>query len=299
MRLILPYVDGRESRSHTPRMQARHVSKTPVACDFALTTSRVGTKYANNPLVAEEPEGLFVTGFRDPYVTQIPALARSRGEAEDTYYGLLAGGVHHKGPCVFYYRLEDTVKWTYLGTLVQVQPPGHFPHPKWGGDFGLNWECPSVISIRQDGQPQAVEYTNLLIVGAERGAERKWVTEYHERNPKAARRVPRYSHACLLNTQPRADGTPLSMATPGLLDWGILYACNAFRLPDGRTVVWVWLIEEDLSKELSTTKGWTGKRNVLCMLSAAESLIAQAASVYLASCSFRRRMTSHLAGQVR
>ena len=240
---------------------------------------------------------MFVTGFRDPYVIQIPALARSRGEAEHTYYGLLAGGVHHKGPCVFYYKVEDTVKWTYLGILVEIQPPSHFPHPKWGGDFGLNWECPSVISIRQDGQPQATEYTDLLIVGAERGVEREWITEYHDRNPKAARRVPRYSHACLLDTKKGSDETPLAIATPGLLDWGILYACNAFRLPDGRTVVWVWLIEEDLSKELSTTKGWTGRQISLYMTTAAEIFGVQAASVCLASCSFRRRIKLYLAGQ--
>lgn len=88
-----------------------------------------------DPVIAAPPEGLDVTGFRDP------ALWR-----EGDYWMLILGsGIRGKGGAVLLYSSTDLRHWKYLHPLVQG---------KWSGkdavnavDTGDMWECPDFFPL--------------------------------------------------------------------------------------------------------------------------------------------------------
>jgi beta-fructofuranosidase len=84
-------------------------------------------KYPANPVIAAPPEGLAITGFRDPYVWR----------DGDAWYMALGSGVEGVGGMVLLYCSPDLVRWEYLGPLCT-------------GDkarSGEMWECPNLVSL--------------------------------------------------------------------------------------------------------------------------------------------------------
>ena len=101
------------------------------------------------PIVARPPEGMKITGFRDP-------SAWRRG---DWYYMTVGSGVEGVGGCVLLYRSKvggDLKTWEYLHTLTS----GEWDGKKTANpcDDGEMWECPEFFAL--DGQ-HALIYSTL------------------------------------------------------------------------------------------------------------------------------------------
>jgi beta-fructofuranosidase len=87
------------------------------------------------PIVPRPPDGLNITGFRDP----------SAWKQGDWYYMTVGSGVARVGGCVLLYRSKDLKSWEYLHKLTE----GH-----WNGqvtsnpcDDGEMWECPEFFPL--------------------------------------------------------------------------------------------------------------------------------------------------------
>lgn len=184
-----------------------------------------------------------VTGFRDPFLGRWAAMDRARGTS-GKLYGLISGGIKDFGPRTFLYEVDpaDITQWTYLHALLRV-PTNHLPAGRWGGDMGVNIECTNFLSLAA-----GVVEREVIVTGSEGGKEP--VKGGRERIPRAP---------WLMGTL-EAEDSEIELATraSGMLDWGTLYAFNTFKHPDGRTVLWGWLMEEDLPKAALQAKGWTG-----------------------------------------
>ena len=214
-----------------------------------------GQKHPDNPILAEEPPNLSVTGFRDPFVAPWPALDRAR-DSKPSLYGLISGGVHLDGPKTFLYAIapNDLTKWTYLYPLAIDIPSNHQPAGRWGGDFGTNWECTNFLSLEgPNGSTREV-----VIAGSEGGKEQTQITKYHESHPNVPRRSPSYSNWFIGSLHSVKGDMRLDIGTSGLLDWGVFYAANHFQAADGRKLMWGWIKEEDLDDATLERRGWTG-----------------------------------------
>jgi hypothetical protein len=139
-------------------------------------------KYDRNPIIAAPPEGLAVTGFRDPCVWREP----------DGWYLALGSGREGGHGLVLLYRSDDLLHWEYL-------------HPLFEGESaatGRIFECPNFFSL--DGQhvlvtaPIPLARGDLLYGGLPRpplhalalgrgGRRRRAVrAPVHDRRPRAA-----------------------------------------------------------------------------------------------------------------
>ena len=68
-----------------------------------------------------------VTGFRDPYVTELPLIPyygeRKSSVRGPVLYGLVSGGIQDRGPTVFLYEThhdDAEQEWTCHGALVDL-----------------------------------------------------------------------------------------------------------------------------------------------------------------------------------
>jgi beta-fructofuranosidase len=212
-----------------------HYSKPYIrGCEgLALATStdgRTWTKHTANPILPEEPAGLDVTGFRDPYVAPWAAMDRARG-TEGRLYGFISGGIRGEGPRVFLYDVDpaDLTRWTYLRPLA-FEGGG-----RWGGDLGRNIECTNFMTLACGVEREVV------VTGSEGGAPR----------PRGGE--PHYG-PWMMGT---LEGGEFATTAAGMVDWGGLYAFNTF-LHEGRRILWGWLVEEDLPEPIRAERGWTG-----------------------------------------
>ncbi len=84
-------------------------------------------KYDKNPVIGAPPEGLEVTGFRDPCVWQ----------ESDRWYMLVGSGIKDLGGTALLYASGNLTDWEYL-------------HPIYVGDktvTGEMWECPTFFPL--------------------------------------------------------------------------------------------------------------------------------------------------------
>ncbi|KAB5558703.1 glycoside hydrolase family 32 protein [Coniochaeta sp. 2T2.1] len=244
-----------------------HWSTPPYPSDaagLAVATSRDGgrtwVKSARNPILAGEPAGLRVTGFRDPYVTTSPALDEVRGCATPALYGLISGGMEASGPTTFLYeiRRDDIEDWTYLGPLVVDLPARFQPEGprQWTGNYGVNWECTNLVSLRADDSGDTREF---LVIGAEGDVEKEHVRHFARPAgaPSRTTRAQLWMAGRLVGTD--AGGVKFCYEHGGYLDHGPYYAANSFLDPEsGRRIVHGWIPEEDISPENAGRKGWNG-----------------------------------------
>jgi len=84
-------------------------------------------KFAENPIIGAPPEGLAVTGFRDPCVWR----------EDDGWYMALGSGVQDGLGQVLLYRSDDIIHWEYLHPLYIGETP----------DTGRVFECPNFFAL--------------------------------------------------------------------------------------------------------------------------------------------------------
>jgi len=87
------------------------------------------------PIVGRPPEGMAITGFRDP----------SAWRQGDWYYMTVGSGVENVGGCVLLYRSKDLKSWEYLHKLTS----GAWDGKKTSNpcDDGEMWECPEFFPL--------------------------------------------------------------------------------------------------------------------------------------------------------
>jgi beta-fructofuranosidase len=84
-------------------------------------------KHSQNPVIAAPPEGLQVTGFRDPCVWR----------QDDVWYAIIGSGIQDVGGTALLYQSDDLIDWQYM-------------HPIHVGDkdeTGEMWECPDLFPL--------------------------------------------------------------------------------------------------------------------------------------------------------
>jgi beta-fructofuranosidase len=102
-----------------------------VAADPNDPDLRKWNKIAEDPVIAAPPEGMTVTGWRDP----------SLWKEGDTWYMVIGSGVHGVGGMALLYRSRDLRKWEYLHPFATAKPNPALP----GG--GAMWECPDFFYL--------------------------------------------------------------------------------------------------------------------------------------------------------
>jgi len=92
-------------------------------------------KKLETPVIATPPEGMVVTGFRDPCPWR----------EKDAWYLGVGSGERGKGGCMLLYRSKDLRNWEYLHKLAEGKPNGLVAANPC--DSGEMWECPDFFSI--------------------------------------------------------------------------------------------------------------------------------------------------------
>ncbi|KAI8721905.1 hypothetical protein NCS52_00333100 [Fusarium sp. LHS14.1] len=111
------------------------------------------TKLHQGPVIPSPPFALNVTGFRDPYVFQNSRLDSLLDSNPGTWYNVISGGVHGKGPSVFLYRQHDPEfqYWDYLGEWWHEKANSTWGEGLWAGRYGFNFEVANVFSLDEEG----------------------------------------------------------------------------------------------------------------------------------------------------
>ena len=273
----IPTTDGDDESDHTLRVAYSSVKQLPFhwstppyprnAAGLGIALSRDGgrtwTKSAHNPVLAGEPAGVNVTGFRDPYVTELRLIPDAEcapsPKSGPVLYGLVSGGIQDVGPTVFLYEIlrgNPEEEWKCLGPLVDL--PARFqPSSKWSGNYGVNWECANLVALRADS-----EVRQFLVLGSEGDVEKDHVSAYQRSAtlsaPSRTVRAQLWISGRLITT-PGGDGVRFQYEHGGYLDHGPYYAANSFTdTRTGRTIVYGWIPEEDLPSGAAVEKGWNG-----------------------------------------
>ncbi|KAL1888284.1 hypothetical protein Sste5346_009676 [Sporothrix stenoceras] len=219
---------------------------------LAMATSadggRTWTKSANNPILAGEPEGIVVTGWRDPFVAKWPALDRARGIlADETLYGIISGGIKNSGPALFLYTVatNDVSHWEYLCPLVHIAE-GSFKPTRWTGNYGVNWECGNFLTLGESDDKRS-----FMLIGSEGG-----VKSVAENGANVYGSWLLWMSGELTQTN---DGPRLVPKVFGLLDHGMFYAAASYEHPvTKQRIVWGWLKEDTLALKHREAKGFAG-----------------------------------------
>jgi beta-fructofuranosidase len=105
-----------------------------------LATSNDGMmtwrKFAGNPVVGAPPQGMEITGFRDPCAWR----------AGDEWYLAIGSGIKDQGGMVLLYRSRDLIHWDYLHLLCKGRRDELLPG-KDAVSTGEMWECPDFFPL--------------------------------------------------------------------------------------------------------------------------------------------------------
>lgn len=234
---------------------------------LSLATSTDGgktwTKLESNPVLSGPPDGVDVTGWRDPYVAPWPAMKRilaRRGQEKGTasageggeLFGIISGGVRNKTPTTWLYRIdsEDLSRWEYLGPL--ITPGAGFSPSRWTGDLGLNWEVTNFVSL-EDKQRQHAQ--DFLIFGAE-GCKAPHGGAGVVPGTKRCNRAQLW---IAIDEESHSDTALAKVYYGGIFDHGLYYAANGFWDPAAKQQIVIgWITEDDLPVKRQIKQGWSG-----------------------------------------
>jgi beta-fructofuranosidase len=120
-----------ETTIHDGNDKLRETQMLAVAEDDRL----LHWKKLEAPIIAAPPQGISVTGFRDPCPWR----------EGDVWYLGIGSGERGIGGCVLLYRSHDLRHWEYLHKLVQGKPNGKVAVNPC--DSGEMWECPDFFAV--------------------------------------------------------------------------------------------------------------------------------------------------------
>ncbi|KAL7685731.1 putative glycoside hydrolase, family 32, glycosyl hydrolase family 32 [Plasmopara halstedii] len=195
----------------------------------------------SEPLIELPPEGLEVTGWRDPMPFHSQSLDShfNYNASEGSNYLLLAGGVVNVGPRVFLYHAQDYVNWEYKGFLLAPEKDTKFS--LYSESWGFNFETTIYREmIDEDGQVH-----NVMFFGVEGEPDRysMWATGLF-----SSYNVDQESEVDL------GLFTPLMVGVSDHSNW---YANSIYTDKDGKNVLIGW-ITEDNNFTTGQPQGWDG-----------------------------------------
>ena len=261
------FINGRDAAltyayTSVSALPIHHTLLHPKGCESlsvakSFDDGKTWQKVAANPVLPSEPEHLDVTGWRDPYVSSWPSMAKVLGlDESNALFGIISGGIRDVTPTTFLYTVDagDLTRWTYISPLVDF---GLNMRPsRWSGDLGRNWEVTNFLTLSDEIDPTITR--EFLVMGTE-----GWI---EDEVPSESQILSRPSRGQLwmsgdLERKEAQGGVAANMSYNfgGHLDYGCLYAANSFVDPQSkRPVVWGWIPEDDLCDDLRHAQGWSG-----------------------------------------
>ncbi|CAM2710405.1 unnamed protein product [Rotaria socialis] len=192
--------------------------------------------YANNPILRSPPEGMDITGWRDPKFEQWSEMdIVLYGSDQGHYYMTISSGIRDVGPRLLIYQASanDLTNWAYLGPLISV--PGNYTlNEQWSGSLGYNFEVSNVFSLVEKaidgGDNQTVHIFATL--GTEGGN-----TTLHP--------SPQWSVWIRGDlTKIKNTSATMNIIASGVADWGDTYALNSFYdSKQDRRIFYGWVKE--------------------------------------------------------
>lgn len=230
---------------------------------LSATTSRDGgktwKKSDKNPILPGPPDGLSVTGFRDPFISQWPSLAKVQNSPEKQLYGILSGGIKDSTPTAFVYSVDPTnlSSWEYAGLIADVglnHSPSH-----WSGDFGRNWEVVNFASLKNDTSSKTQDFLIMGVEGAIPQPKKGMSSSNAHTTETRTSRLHLWMAGTVTSSKSDPSAPLMDYEYGGYFDHGCLYASNSFWDPvTKRNIVFGWIQEEDHSKTLAESQGWQG-----------------------------------------
>ncbi|KAM0752095.1 Arabinanase/levansucrase/invertase [Meredithblackwellia eburnea MCA 4105] len=251
-----------------------HPGTEKIAIATSKDQGKTWVRSSSNPIRTGPPPGTDITGWRDPVISNWPAIDKILNvkPGEEQYYALVAGGIRDVTPAAFLYSVDpaDLSQWKYIGSLISKEfsttPLGG--ESKWVGHRGKNWECAGFFSL-PTSDPKRDEH-EFVIFGTEGGLR-------DQAGPKGTpQRTPRWP--IWLGGGFELENGEGSSPTfvprqEGILDWGCWYAAQSVLDPVSKTrVLWGWITEEDLPSTRVFQQTWSG------MLSLPRELFVQTTS---------------------
>ncbi len=207
---------------------------------YSLDEGTSWTKHPGNPILPGPPEGLSLTGWRDPYVHFSESLDRATGATSPRLYAIIAGGVRDVGAALFLYAInpQRPLDWQYLGMPISPSAAADYPVTRWSGLSGFNWEVANFLALPgQEASPaQSREY---IVVGAQ--VRSKAVAGLPVQVGQLFRPdCPGLPIWLSGDWEKGSDGTATFEKTSmGMLDYGWCYAANSFvDGKTGRRILW-------------------------------------------------------------
>ncbi|KAF4876674.1 Acid beta-fructofuranosidase [Colletotrichum siamense] len=203
------------------------------------------------PILPGPPTDLKVTGWRDPFVSTWPSMAKALGDSEETLYGIVSGGLLGQGPTPFIYRLdsEDITKWSFLSPLVSL-PCNFSQSPRWSADHGANWEVTNFLSLQDPDDDRTHDFLIMGVEGLLATEKSRGRSDFDKD----------HGQLWMCGTIEAHEGQPrMKHLYGGPLDHGSYYAGNSFWDPKtNQRIIVGWIVEEDLPIELKRRQGWAG-----------------------------------------
>jgi len=127
---VLPPTNPREITLNDGQHKWREVQALATSRDGLLTWQKQG-----EPIIAYPPEGIAVSGFRDPCVWR----------EGNEWMMAIGSGFAGKHGAILLYKSPDLRKWTYMHPLIEGGPVfGSSVNPV---DSGEMWECPDFFLL--------------------------------------------------------------------------------------------------------------------------------------------------------
>lgn len=227
-------------------------------------------KQRGNPVLAEPPEGVDVSGFRDPFLGRWPSVDVLMGQAPGSgLYAAVSGGLKDKvaGKCItptlflFAVNSQNLTQWVYLNAMNNLGINHNIS--RWSGDMGHNWECANFMTLTSEVDGSSRDF---IIVGAE-GADRSHPNSIFTEYPQPMTKFPREERSLQwmcgrLKAGPEKDGRPtpqMDYVAGGRFDHSLMYGVNSFHDPQsGKQIAHGWITEEDLPQNLVDRQNWSG-----------------------------------------
>ncbi|TFY64491.1 hypothetical protein EVJ58_g2592 [Rhodofomes roseus] len=217
--------------------------------DGGYTFSKLeGTGININPVIANPPPNLSVTGFRDPHLEPWPEMDSILDADEPHFYAVIGSGITDVGPRLQFYTApaSNMTQWTYLGPLFSAAGNASWSET-YSGTYGYNFEVPGAFSLPElvENGGDGVTLHYFVTMGSDASTFLHPLTNW-----------PLWSEINITrSTNGSAEGTILSS---GVIDWGQSYAWNSFYdKPHDRRIGFGW-IPEDLGAPALRPQGWVG-----------------------------------------
>lgn len=255
--LTVAYTSVKELPIHHTLPHVRGSESISLARSF--DAGKTWQKNHNSLILPHEPNGLNVTGWRDPFVAPWRAMSELLSlDPEETLFGVVSGGIRDITPTTFLYAIsrQDVSLWKCIGPLVDVGCNARLS--RWSGDLGKNWEVVNFMTLKDEGD-KAFE-RHFLLMGTE-GCLPSSVGPSTGKGISRPERGQLWMSGALRRNEAISTASPVTMAPSavGYIDHGCLYAANSFHDPISDTqIIWGWITEDDLCDELRHAQGWSG-----------------------------------------